>query len=334
MDKHIKKIVDGAMNRHLLSALEIRDLLALPTASEESFYTQYAALQINMEVMAGMAEVHGQVGINSGPCACNCAFCSFAASNRIFQEQRVEAIDSIIEKCIRLQSEGANAIYLMATATLTFPDFLYVGRMVRGSLDADTILVANIGDFGYQEALALKEAGFSGVYHAVRLGEGYDTRISIQKRLDTITSVHKAGLKLGTCLEPVGPEHSIEELVEKIIITREAHPVFSGAMRRTPIPNTTLDSLGKISEARMSHIVAVVRLAVGYNVPGNCTHEPNVLGVRAGANLLWAEAGSNPRDTVDDTESSRGFDIAKCQEILKEAEIELIDGPSRMFAMA
>jgi biotin synthase len=146
-----------------------------------------------------------------------------------------------------------------------------------------------------------------------------------------MAAIHKAGLKLGTCVEPVGPEHSLDELVEKILITREAHPAFSGAMRRIPIPDTSLSSCGKISEARMAHIVAVVRLATGYDIMGNCTHEPNVLGVTAGANLLWAEAGSNPRDTIDDTESGRGFDMARCREILGEADTEVLQGPSRMF---
>ncbi|MGI6119982.1 MAG: radical SAM protein [Desulfosporosinus sp.] len=331
MDKSIKNIVDKAMNRNLLSALEIRNLLALPLDSEEAFYIRYAALQLNKEVMGGRAEIHGQVGVNSGPCARNCAFCSFAACNRVFKEQRVEAIEGIIEKCVRLQAEGANAIYLMATATLSFADFLNMGRLVRSSLEAETILIANIEDFGIQEAIALKEVGFNGVYHAVRLGEGKDTRISMQKRLETIAAVHKAGLKLGTCVEPVGPEHSLDEIVEKTLLTREMHPVFSGAMRRIPIPNTGLSPYGKTSEARMAHIVAVVRLATGYEVAGNCTHEPNVLGVTAGANLLWAETGSNPRDTKNDTASGRGFDMARCREILSEADIGLIQGPSRMF---
>jgi len=334
VDKQVKKIVDRAMNRKLLSASEICILLGLPTNSEESLYAQYAALHINREVMAGKAEIHGQVGINSGPCGCNCAFCSFAASNHIFTEQRVEAIESIIEKSVRLQTEGANAVYLMTTAAFKFADFLDISRQVRSSLEAETVLVANIGDFGYQEAIALKEAGFNGVYHAVRLGEGVTTRIPVQKRFGTIAAIHKAGLKLGTCVEPVGPEHSLDELVEKILITREACPVFSGAMRRIPIPNTSLCAYGKTSEAKMAHIIAVVRLATGYEVMGNCTHEPNVVGVTASANLLWAEAGSNPRDTVHDTESSRGFDMARCREILSEADTELAQGPSRMFTVA
>lgn len=303
----------------------------MPSDSEEAFCARYAAVEINKQVMNGRAEIHGQVGINSGPCGCDCAFCSFAASHRIFTEQRLEPIESVIAKSRQLQAEGANAIYLMTTAAFNFADFVEVGRQVRKSLDPETVLVANIGDFGYQEATALKTAGFDGVYHAVRLGEGVDTRIPVNKRLATMAAVHKAGLMLGTCLEPVGPEHNLDELVEKIIITREAHPVFSGAMRRVPIPKTSLANHGKISAAGMAHILAVVRLAMGYEVSGNCTHEPNVLGVTASANLLWAEAGSNPRDTVHNTETSRGFDMAGCREILAEAGVEQSRGPSSMF---
>ncbi len=43
-----------------------------------------------------------------------------------------------------------------------------------------------------------------------------------------------------------------------------------------------------VTEARMAHILAVVRLAVGLDVPGNCTHEPGGVGALAGANLLGA----------------------------------------------
>lgn len=95
---------------------------------------------------------------------------------------------------------------------------------------------------------------------------------------------------MGTCVEPVGPEHSIEGLVEKTIITRDASPCFSGAARRIPIPGTELAPHGMVSEARMAHFLAVVRLAVGCDTPDNCTHEPNVIGAAAGANPLWAES--------------------------------------------
>lgn len=326
----VKKSVDAALTGRLLTAEELGALFSVPVLSEESFYIQFAARQMSEEA-AGKAEVHGQVGVNSGLCPKNCEFCSFAASNKIFSAQRVETAERIIEQCKLLEKSGANAVYLMATATMKFEDFLKIGKTVRSHLRPETILVANTGDFDYQEALALKEAGFAGIYHAVRLGEGKVTRIEVKQRLGTFQAALQAGLKLGTCLEPVGPEHTIEELVEKTLITREARPVFSGAARRIPIPGTAMSEHGITSEARMALILAVVRLAMGYEVAGNCTHEPNVHGAVAGASLLWAEAGSNPRDTAEQTEASRGYDVTRCREIYKEAEWPVLDGPSKFF---
>ncbi|MEN6349240.1 MAG: radical SAM protein [Syntrophomonas sp.] len=329
MTNRLKNLVDKAMSRRHLEAAEIKELLSYPLLSEENFFIQFSARRMNED--CGKAEVHGQIGVNTSACPCNCAFCSFAAANKIFTGQHIQNIDDIIEQCKIMESAGANAIYLMATANLDFQAFLSIGSEVYKKLDESTILIANIGDFQYQEALALKEAGFKGIYHALRLGEGQVTRIAPEKRLATMQAARKAGLQLGTCLEPVGPEHTLDEMVEKIIITRESGAVFSGAARRIPIPGTELEKVGKVSEARMAQILAVVRLATGHSVPGNCTHEPNVCGVVAGANLLWAEVGSNPRDTFSNTQNNRGFDVLRCREILEEAEVEVLDGPSRFF---
>jgi biotin synthase len=219
----------------------------------------------------------------------------------------------------------------MATSRYQFEKFIEVAQEVRKSLKPDTILVANIDDFSERQAMQLKDAGFSGVYHAVRLGEGKDTTIPVAKRLQTFKNAKEAGLFFGTCVEPIGPEHSVHELVEKTIITREATPIFSGAMRRIPIPNTELARYGIVSEARMAHILSVVRLALGYAVPGNCTHEPNVIGVSAGANLIWAETGSNPRDTENETEGKRGMSVQQCSQIFKEAEWNVLPWPSKFF---
>jgi biotin synthase len=136
---------------------------------------------------------------------------------------------------------------------------------------------------------------------------------------------------LGTCLEPVGTEHTIGELVEKTIITRKAHPVYSGAARRIPLPGTSLAAYGIVSEAKMAHILAVVRLSLGYAVQGNCTHEPNVIGAAAGANLLWAEVGSNPRDSEKETKGKRGMSVNDCKYIFTEAEWKALSGPSVFY---
>ena len=125
-----------------------------------------------------------------------------------------------------------------------------------------------------------------------------------------------------------------EEIARHILIAADLGPVFSGAMRRVPIPGTELARLGIVSELRMAQIVAVTRLATPRTVTGNCTHEPNVLGAAAGANLLWAETGANPRDTRQRTEEGRGFGVDRCRDILAEAEWHVHEASSSLCDIA
>jgi biotin synthase len=327
----ISELISKAVDGTLLSPEEIHQLYLVPVISEESYQIQYASRKIGVEVSRSKAEIHAQVGINLGPCPKNCLFCSFAAANRIFAHSQILPTEQIVEQCRIFEQDGANAIYLMATANFRFADYLEVGRAVKEALRPDTVLVANVGDFDHSGAEALLKVGFRGIYHAVRLGEGIVTGIDPQIRLGTIRAAQEAGLKIGTCVEPVGPEHSLAELVAKTILAREMSPAFSGAARRITIPNTALAEKGMLSEAAMAHILAVVRLATGREVIGNCTHEPNGIGAMAGANLFWAENGSNPRDTSEHTEKGRGFTVAKSAEIFREAGWEVLEGPSVMF---
>jgi biotin synthase len=192
-------------------------------------------------------------------------------------------------------------------------------------------MIANIGDFGYGEAKHLKDAGYTGIYHAVRMGEGRDTQIDPQVRLHTIRAAREAGLLIGTCVEPIGPEHTTEEIIDKILIGRDMRPCFSGAMRRINIPGSRLEKYGMISEYRLAFLVAIVRLAMGRQVIGNCTHEPNLLGATTGANLFWAEAGTNPRDTEVETSKGRGMGVKSCMELFRQADFDVLQGPSMIY---
>ena len=69
-------------------------------------------------------------------------------------------------------------------------------------------------------AVQLKEAGFDGAYHIVRLREGTDTQIPREKRIATLDAITKAGLDLYYCVEPIGPEHTYEELVDEMLRAR------------------------------------------------------------------------------------------------------------------
>jgi biotin synthase len=43
------------------------------------------------------------------------------------------------------------------------------------------------------------------------------------------------------------------------------------------------------------------------------------LGLVAGANVVYAESGANPRDTVADTAAHRGLDMAACRKMMYES---------------
>ncbi len=330
----VGEIIDKALQGAVLNEEEIAVLFGVPLFTRESARIVAAAREKSVKASSGLAEVHAQVGLNIAPCPNNCQFCSFAAVNGVFDRSFEISAERAAELALQFEKDGANAIYIMCTADYSFEKFLEISQEIRKVLRPETVMVANLGDFDVQQARRLKDCGFAGIYHALRLGEGTVTKIPAERRLETFKNAREAGLVLGTCVEPVGNEHAIVELVEKTLITRAAKPAYSGAARRIPIHGTRLAQHGIVSEARMAHLLGVVRLALGYDVPGNCTHEPNVMGTVAGANLIWAEAGSNPRDTAGSTEKQRGMTVSDCIRILNEGEWKVLAGPSRFYSEA
>jgi biotin synthase len=328
VEESIKRVFNG----HSLSRGEILDLLRISPHSVDAGFVMAAANTLTRMLSKNQAEVHVQIGLNLSPCPNNCAFCSFAASNGVFKQKSEMEAEEVARLALRAEADGANALFLMATGDYPFGKYTQISQEVRARLKPETVLIANIGDFQYEEAKKLKDTSFIGIYHAVRMGEGRDTKIPPETRLKTMEAAKEAGLLVGTCVEPIGPEHTVEEIAEKILLGREIEPCYSGAMRRIPIPGTRLEKYGTISEYRLAFLVAVVRLAMGRDIIGNCTHEPNMLGAVAGANLFWAEAGANPRDTKEETSKGRGLGVKDCREMFEQADFPLLPAPSVIYS--
>ena len=306
-------------------------MLDYEPASEEAYRIMAEGNRVSREVSQGRAEVHAQFAVNLAPCTCDCRFCSFASVNGIFRHHREIGAAEAVRQARRFEEDGANAVFMMTTANYAFGKFLEIAREVRNALKAETLMVANVGDRNLREAKMLKDAGFQGVYHALRLREGVDTAIAPEKRRKSLRNMQEAGILVGTCVEPVGPEHTSEELAEMILFTASLNPAYSGAARRITIPGGVLAQAGMISELRMAQVVAVTRLAVPRSTRGNCTHEPCTIGAAAGANLFWAEVGANPRDIMENTEKGRGGTVEHCRALFREAEWEVLEGPSVFY---
>ncbi len=331
----VNRIIGEALNGNPPSDREvIGRLFEIPTFSVESMLLQAAARQLSEAACNGKAEVHAQTALNIGPCLRDCAFCAFAKSNGVFTEEKEFPMEYLIDTMQQFEADGANALFLMTTGMYPFEKYLEKAAEIHLHLKPETTFIANIGDFDLPQAKDLKDAGVDGVYHAVRLGEGEVTSIPVERRIKTFKAAQDAELSIGTCLEPVGPEHSTGELVEKLLITRDIEPAYSGSARRIPIPGTELAKPGIVSESRMAHILAVVRIVLPLSIKGNCTHEPNAVGAQAGANLFWAEVGANPRDTEEKTEEGRGMSVPDCRRVFSEAEWDYLEGPSAFYSHA
>ncbi|MGV3720680.1 MAG: radical SAM protein [Actinomycetota bacterium] len=190
--------------------------------------------------------------------------------------------------------------------------------------------MANYGDFGPDQATALLEAGFTAIYHVIRLGESVDTPIPIQQRVRTLRAARAVGLDVTYCLEPIGPEHSHQELLDAIQRGEEFTPTSMATMRRIAVPGTPLAERGQITEVEQAKLQAITTLIAWSwsNMIMVSAHEPSMLFLRSGANRATAETGVNPRDVDTDTSRNRGRSVADCQRMLIDAGHTLRVGPS------
>lgn len=299
----LNKIRKGDYN---LTENEIIDLLRIDTQSHE-FYELLAVSNIlSRRKFGNKGYVFTQIGINAEPCSINCKFCSMGAAHYSLDSEWEKTAEEINSQLTWLQESYFDDFFLMTTADYPKDKFISVGKTVKPLLHKDQRLVANIGDFNLETALKLKEAGFTGAYHINRLREGIDTLADPKEREETLRAIKEAGLELYYCIEPIGPEHSYEELTVEILRARDLQIGVMAAMRRVAVKGTPLYDRGQISALELTKIVAVTNIVVNPSRAMN-VHEPIQVALLAGVNQLYAEIGANPRDTDSHTEQSRGF---------------------------
>lgn len=317
-EPQIKEILLKAEDMAPLTRDEVLTLLRVGLHTTACYALMEAANRMSRRQFGGKGENHFHIGLNVEPCPMDCLFCSLTRQAGIFRKKIDFSMEQVIAWAKRAEAHGADALNLMTTGTYPFERLLEVGRQLRK--EAVIPLVANTRDITHQEGEALLDAGFVGAYHAVRLREGRDTPFKPEKRIQTIRVFKDVGLLWMNCVEPVGPEHSAEEIADLMLLARDNGAVYSGIMRRINFPGSPMERFGMISELEMARLVAISRLVMG-NVPrAHCTHEPHAASLMAGANLFFPEVGASPRDEEADTEKGRGTGIEICRKMQMEME--------------
>lgn len=311
----MQKILQKARSGAELTREDALALLQIETGSSD----YYTLLDIaNAEARAqyqGHGSIFAQIGVEASPCPGNCAFCSLAESVFPKENSFVLPVETAEEFADVLVKQGAEELFLMTTANYTNTAFLEYAAKVYRHLPEGMRFVANVGDFDLDYAKQLRKVGFTGIYHVCRLREGIDNDLKLEQRVHTIEAALEAGLELYYCVEPIGPEHTHEEMVEEMFRARKYGVAVAAVMKRTCVPGTALYERGELSSADMAKICAVAKLVIKPKRAMG-VHEPDILCLMAGANQIYAEVSVNPRDLSLSTETSRGASMKKAQGFL------------------
>ena len=305
----LQKATDGEAPNEADSAY----MLAFSFDSIDAGVIRAVANAATRRRFAGEAMLLGQIGVDMAPCDGGCHFCAFAKPHTTIQPSTLST-EEAIERAKAFAHGGVAGIFIMTIHRFGFDWFADLVAAMRKATPPEVALLANIGDVSLGQMSTLKSAGLSGAYHVCRLREGIDTHVTPEQRIRTIEITRKAGMDWYNSCEPIGPEHSPEELAAQIHLGVRLECRQHAAMRRFPVPGSPLFHYGQLPLARLAQIVAVIALA-----SMNCAetqsiavHEPNLLGLMSGANALYPEAGEplhSMQDSSDDA-SHDGFSSA------------------------
>jgi biotin synthase len=322
----LSRILSSALDGHGPTKDECVYLLDFSEHSLEARVLMAVADNISRKRFGNEAILLGQIGIETAPCPGNCGFCVFGEGHSQFSRSQMPREEILARAKAFSQTGDLYALFLMTMHDFSYDHLVEMIHAVRKCIPPQTQIVVNIGDFNAAQANELREAGVQGAYHVCRLREGTDTSLAPEERKKTFKTIRDAGLDFYYCCEPIGPEHTSAELVEQMFLGIEYGCFQHAAMRRVAIPGLPLSTRGQISELRLGQIVAVVALATleCRETRNIAVHEPNLIGLTSGANVVYAESGANPRDMATDTAANRGLDLTNCRKMLYEAGFAML----------
>lgn len=309
------KVLRGAQG----SREDVLRLLALTPDSDDVQYLGQAARRVAAVAAHNTGRVWSAIGLDCRPCPKNCTFCSFGAKWGLVREEKELSAGEVIAIARRLVREGVAWVTLRTTEYYGFDRVCKMARQIRDAVPGDYGLVVNTGQMGEEEVAAMQAAGIGVVYHSLRLGEGKCTCFSPQERLVTLRAVAASPLRLAHLVEPVGPEHTDEELAHVFMTALENGASLSGVMARVNVPGTPGASSAELPEARLAQIAAITRLCGGLRVPDICVHPVSRQAVAWGANVVVVEEGAVPRNETFCADVWRGFDVPQAQALFREA---------------
>ena len=309
IDEAFRKVLSGIV----LDKQEIIDLLSVPVGSDECAYLCRKA----NEVAHVLTHLWGAIGLDYAPCPKSCDFCSFGAAWHLIKEPKVFALPEILDQVREYVRCGVHFIVLRTTQYYPLERLCEYVRTIRQEVEGSYELILNVGEFNLEMANRLYESGVSGVYHAIRMREGTNTRFRVEDRLATLAAVKESPLKLIHLVEPLGLEHTSEEIADRFLGAVRYGAYISGVMARIPVAGTPLGNEPQMSDELVAKTIAVLRLSGGDTVKNICVHPASSQALASGANVVVIETGAIPRDTDLAVTKWKRFDCATAKRLFK-----------------
>ncbi len=333
MDEVIRAFIDDAYSRAMRDANsvtreDILRMLSLDPESEECAYLGSRAREIARVKARNRANVSTAFGIDYQPCAASCRYCSFGKEWGLIEGEYYVPAEDVIA-CIRERmGHGYRRFTLRTTEYYDIDRLCDMARAIRSSVPGEYWLSVNTGELSPEQCRKLHDAGVDSAYHTLHLREGTDTNFAPETRIATMRAIKGSGLRLNVGIDPIGIEHTDEEIADRIAFLRDFEPQGMCAMKRVNPKGTPVGDLPEVSDLRVAQVAAVIRFAT----EGSVSAVPMTrTAMDWGANSSSVGTGANPRD---DSHDVHGFGVWRSDQdalryMFRDAgyDISIPDGP-------
>jgi biotin synthase len=298
----------------------VLSLLSINPSSKEALYARSVASEVTHETMKGRGHVSYAIGIDFAPCGMSCKFCSFGKKWGLITERNkvVFTHGQIIGMVREHIAQGASAVILRTTEFYPHEDLLALVKRLREEVPGRYPISVNTGELTDRQALDFYNAGVQGAIHMLRLREGIDTPFDPEIRRETIRVISESPLQFTTCIDPIGAEHTNEEIADLLLTLQSYNPVSISVQKRVNVKGTPFEGSEEVSKERLLLIEAVVRLCSG-KIAGTACHPGYEESLKSGGCAFNVETGAVPRDSQFVESEWHGFDVPTAIALLEKA---------------
>ena len=225
MDQDFKEFVDRCFEvsarKEDISRDDIIRMLGVCPDSEECGYLGSRARELAAIKSKNKATLGTPFGVDYVPCDASCRFCSFGTRWGLMEGQSYHIpVEDIIAMMKERMAAGYTGFTIRTTEFYPVDRLCEMARRIREEVPGDYRLGVNTGELTVEDCVRLKEAGYNSAYHTLHLREGIDTPFPPERRLQTMRAISESPLNLTCGVDPIGIEHTDEEIADIICTLR------------------------------------------------------------------------------------------------------------------